>query len=121
MNRIIISILVLSVTSTLPVAASALTQCVGEAPDWKLGLGTETADLNYKQALRFDVPHSTTALNRDWPRAYTLVGQNATAIVILDQDACRIGAEEFPISADILTQDGSAAIMLTGCCRANDE
>lgn len=91
--------------------------CSGENPDWKLGLGTETADFKYKIQIKMDIPHMTAAENRDWPKAYTLIGRDATAVVILNRMVCEIGDTDYPLTVHVLTQDGTAAIMLTGCCQ----
>lgn len=91
--------------------------CFGENPDWSLGLGEAFADFAFKKQVRLDVPQKARAEGRDWPRAFTLVGRTDTAIVILDRDVCRANGRDYPISADVLTQDGSAAIVLTGCCQ----
>ncbi len=91
--------------------------CFGSDPDWKLGLTADQADFSYKRAVRFDIPHQAQAENRDWPRALTLLAQTDTAILLLDQDICTVDGQTYAISADVLTQDGSAAILLTGCCK----
>ncbi len=100
-----------------PAYAEPTILCSGTDPDWKLGITSETADLTYKRHVRLKIPQSTSAINRDWPKAFTLIARTDTAIVVLDRDACLLDGKEFPISVDVLTQDGSAAIMLTGCCQ----
>ena len=91
--------------------------CQGSNPDWKLGLSEKTADFTYKNQDHMDVPQSATALSRDWPRAFTLIGRANTAIVLLDRDDCVLDGTPYPISADILTQDGTLPVLLTGCCK----
>lgn len=103
-----------------PLQAQVL-QCFGEAPDWKLGLGSSQADFNYKRPIRFDIPLTTKALEREFPRAFTLTAPGETAIVLIDRDQCSLGGASYPASVDILTQDGAEAIILTGCCVALPE
>ena len=95
--------------------------CQGENPEWKLGIKGKIADIDFKHAVHFDVPQSASALNRDWPKAFTLIARTDTAIVIVDKDHCQLGGQSFDMSADVLTQDGAAAIVLTGCCRTGTE
>ena len=98
-------------------AQAQVLQCFGENPDWKLGLGKEKADFIYQRHINFDIPLITKAREgREFPRAFTLTAPGETAIVLIDRDACTFDAQDFPASVDILTQDGSEAIILTGCC-----
>ena len=111
----------LAVLIATPLQAQVL-QCFGEKPDWKLGLGKESADFVYQRQINFDVPLITKAREgRAFPRAFTLTAPGETAIVLIDRDACLIGSTSYPASVDILTQDGSEAIILTGCCVALPE
>ncbi len=95
--------------------------CRGENPEWKLGIKDKIGDLDFKHPVRFDIPQSASALNRDWPKAFTLIARTDTAIVIVDRDHCQLEGQDYDMSADVLTQDGSAAIVLTGCCRTGTE
>jgi len=104
-----------------PLNAAEPLVCFGDNPEWKLGLAETFADFTYKTQTRYTVPQKASALNRDWPKAYTLVARNSTAIVLIDQDACRAKGHDYPMSIDVLTQDGTAAIVLTGCCIAPNE
>lgn len=77
----------------------------------------ETAQMSFaKRDTRFDVPHFTIAEGRDWPRAYSLIADFDTAILIVDQLACRLGEQQTSHAAQILTQRGQTPILLTGCC-----
>ncbi len=98
--------------------------CGGSAPYWRLTLeggrgGRALLDRGATRGapVRFEIPLVTPAEGRNWPRAYTLVGAQDTGILILDRDPCRTAGGTLAWSADLLTQEGSRAIVLTGCCR----
>ena len=90
-------------------------QCAGENPNWDLTLSGSEARFAYDHRdTNFDVPLTTTAENRNWPRAYTLIAEADTAIVLLEQAICSDGDTH---RAHVLTQRGQTPILLTGCCR----
>lgn len=121
-RRGLVALVAASAISAGSVLAAPVIQCRGEAPRWKLGLGEAFADFTYKdRQIRLEVPQRARAEGRDWPRAYTLVGRTDTAIVVLDRDACRAEGRDYPVSADVLTQDGTRAILLSGCCDEIDD
>ena len=104
-----------------PLSADVL-QCFGEGPDWKLGLGESHADFVYQRQIRFEIPLVTKARDgRAYPRAFTLTAPGETAIVLVDRDTCQHEGVTYNASVDILTQDGSEAIILTGCCASLPE
>ncbi|MDE2914602.1 MAG: hypothetical protein OXL68_16935 [Paracoccaceae bacterium] len=92
--------------------------CSGVRPGWQLTIDGDTAEFRYRSVTTFQIPLTTPATGRDWPQALTLVGRDATAIVILSERQCQIDGLDRTFSADVLTQDGNVAIMLTGCCEA---
>ena len=88
--------------------------CSGEG--WTLTLGTETASFTFPAPTEMDVPLVTKAKGADWPRAYSLIGERDTAIVVVERERC--GAD--PYRAHVLTQRGQTPILLTGCCQAEE-
>ncbi|WP_299350477.1 hypothetical protein [uncultured Shimia sp.] len=96
--------------SDLPLA------CDGEAPEWHLTLAGPVAQFDFVRKNDFEVPQSNTAEGRDWPKAYTLISEFDTAIVLIDEASCEVGGQTWPITAHILTQRGQQPILLTGCC-----
>lgn len=63
-----------------------------------------------------DLMHQTTAEGRDWPRAFTLIGERDTAIVLIEREDCN----GLPYRAHLFTQRGQTPILLTGCCEARE-
>ncbi|MEQ9693346.1 hypothetical protein [Shimia sp. SDUM112013] len=90
--------------------------CDGADPDWHLTLAGPMAQLRYLRNTDFEIPQSTRAEGRDWPRAYTLVSEFDTAIIILNEARCTVSGAQWPITAHVLTQRGTTPILLTGCC-----
>ncbi|MEM8840897.1 MAG: hypothetical protein AAGD47_03890 [Pseudomonadota bacterium] len=113
------------IATALPAVAQQATPpllCGGADPVWNLvlddGRGTYTSP-ELPDATAYDVRLSTPAQGRDWPRALTLIGPRDTAIVLLDRARCAgAGAPgDQPYTAHLMTQRGTEAILLTGCCR----
>ena len=102
--------------ATSAVQAEPPLACEGYEPDWFLTLAGPVAQLRYLRKTDFDIPQSTTAEGRDWPRAYTLIAEFDTAIVVINETACILGDQTWPITAHVLTQRGQTPILLTGCC-----
>lgn len=98
----------------LPVLAHAdVYTCAGTDPDWLLTLNETDGQFDFDNRMgRFDVMLQTLAEGRAWPQAFTLISSADTAIVLIDQRAC--GTDEY--AAEILTQRGTTAVLLTGCC-----
>ncbi|WP_127112203.1 hypothetical protein [Shimia sediminis] len=90
--------------------------CQGHDPDWYLTLAGPVAQFDYLRKNTFDIPQTNTAEGRDWPRAYTLIAEFDTAIVLFDEAVCDLEGRPWPITAHILTQRGQTPILLTGCC-----
>lgn len=103
-------------TATAALAEPPLS-CEGHDPDWFLTLAGPESQLHYdKRKTDFKVPQSNVAEGHDWPRAYTLVSDFDTAIVVVNEASCHLGNTSWPITAHILTQRGQTPILLTGCC-----
>ncbi|GAA6165159.1 hypothetical protein NBRC116590_28630 [Pelagimonas sp. KU-00592-HH] len=90
--------------------------CEGVGPDWDLTLAEDSASFTFQRSDRFDVPQSSVAEGHDWPRAYTLIAEFDTAILLVDKATCTLGADTWPFTAHVLTQRGQTPILLTGCC-----
>lgn len=91
--------------------------CEGYDPDWYLTLAGPDAQFTYGgRKLDVEVPQSSIAEGHDWPRAYTLLANSDTAIVVINQTSCTSGNRQWPVTAHILTQRGQSPILLTGCC-----
>lgn len=96
--------------------------CGGTDPVWNLvlddGRGAYTSP-EQPDAIAYDVRLTTPAEGRAWPRALTLIGPRDTAIVLLDRSQCGITGSDrdHPYAAHLMTQRGTDAILLTGCCR----
>lgn len=99
----------------LPAVADVL-QCSGVDPAWSARIDGLDGSFELTRPVDMDVPQSARAVNRDWPRAYTLLGRSDTAIVIVSERACTLGAQGFTHTADVLTQRADVPILLTGCC-----
>ncbi|MCP9482066.1 hypothetical protein NNA36_08850 [Shimia sp. CNT1-13L.2] len=96
--------------------ADAPLTCEGVGPDWDLTLAEDSASFTFQRSDRFDVPQSSIAEGHDWPRAYTLIAEFDTAILLVDKATCALGADTWPFKAHVLTQRGQTPILLTGCC-----
>ena len=99
-----------------PALASPPLACDGERPEWHLTLAGPVARFEYLRSNDFEIPQSSTAEGRDWPRAYTLIADFDTAIVLVDEKPCMLGGQDWPLPAHVLTQRGQEPILLTGCC-----
>ena len=107
--------------ATLASSAAAQTYgCRGVDPSWTLEIRDAGAIFDFGRRFAFEIPLVSTPENRDFPKVYTMIVAFETAIVILDHDACALPGQDFPMSADILTQRGETPIVLTGCCRASE-
>ena len=78
----------------------------------------DSATFTYVSADVLNIPQRTSAPNRDWPKALTLLGGRDTAIVILHERSCSTTEiTNFPIEVNILTQKAETPVILTGCCQ----
>lgn len=111
-TKILMTLLVMLAS---PAVAEQLS-CSGDNPHWSLTVSGESGVFELTQPVTMDIPLVTKAERRDWPRAYSLIGDRDTVIAVVDRDACVLRGQDFDLSADILTQRGSTAIVLTGCC-----
>lgn len=97
-------------------------QCGGTEPFWDLRVDGETAALRRmgRPTVEFGIPHKAVAEGRNWPIAYSLIGDFGTAVAVIRPAVCSDGMSdiEYPFVLDLLTQDGTRAIVLTGCCLA---
>ncbi len=109
MKRIVTACLALAAT---PAPAQDAFTCRGEAPDWCLTLGADTAAFHLADPTEMQVMHETVAEGRDWPRAFTLIGDRDTAIVLIERERRRAT----PFRARVFTQRGPTPILLAGCC-----
>ena len=96
--------------------------CGGAEPFWSLEIGADAALFTAPDSadIMYDIPLSTPADGRVWPRALTLTAPQDTAIAILRPAACldTLSDQTNGWTIDLLTQRRSEAILLTGCCRA---
>lgn len=90
--------------------------CSGVNPGWTARIDGADATFELTRLVPMSIPAVNKAVNREWPRAYTLLGRDDTAIVIVSDRACRIGTTDYAHSADVLTQRLDVPIVLTGCC-----
>ena len=103
-------------TATIAMAEPPLS-CEGHDPDWFLTLAGPESQFRYdKRKTDFKIPQSNVAEGHDWPRAFTLVADFDTAIVLIDEATCLLNETSWPITAHVLTQRGQTPILLTGCC-----
>lgn len=97
----------------LPAAAGADLACSGDAPVWHADIRGETATLTFRGAARdFDIPSVVEALNDPDVRAYSLIGNRDTAILIVAPGRCNAT----DLTGHLLTQENSTPVVLTGCC-----
>ena len=89
--------------------------CSGEALDWSITLDGQNAEMNIGFLSDLEVMATTIAEGADWPRALTLLGNQDTAILILDQIP-EASDEDATHTAQVLTQRGQTPILLTGTC-----
>lgn len=102
-----------SVFLTLPtIAAADSFQCHGTEPEWQLRVEDAQAEFIFPAPTQMGVALETRAEGQDWPRAYTLIGDRDTAILLLEHESC----EEFPMRGHVMTQRAQTPILLTGCC-----
>ncbi len=87
--------------------------CDGAEPRWTLEFDEASARFGFPADTDMEVMNDIAAEGADWPRAFTLIGDRDTAIVLLEQEACG----DVALRAHILTQRGQTPILLTGCCR----
>ncbi len=98
----------------LPAAAQAERFiCEGQEPRWTLEFDEATGRFGFPADTEMEVMNDIPAEGADWPRAFTLIGNRDTAIVLLERETCG----EAPLRAHILTQRGQTPILLTGCCQ----
>lgn len=101
---------------TVPILPLA---CEGHAPQWFLNIDGPTARLTIETEITMDIPQSSAAQGREWPKALTLVGPRGqqTAIAVIDEAQCTTnGTDVFGLRVHLLTQRGQSPIVLTGCC-----
>lgn len=90
--------------------------CEGAAPGWRLAFDDAAARFEFPAPTEMQVMNDVPAEGADWPRAFTLIGERDTAIVVLEREAC--GGE--PYRVHVLTQRGQTPILLTGCCTGRE-
>lgn len=105
----------LALAST-PAAALEQLECSGVNPAWTARINGAIGSFELTRRIEMTIPAANRAVNRDWPRAYTLLGRDDTAIVIVSDRACRIGEVDFAYTGDVLTQRADVPVVLTGCC-----
>jgi len=91
--------------------------CTGQDPDWQLQFDEVQAQLVFPATTDMDVMLITRPQGRDWPQAYTLIGERDTAIVLLENENC---APDAAFRAHVMTQRGQTPILLTGCCETQE-
>ncbi|MEM1276555.1 MAG: hypothetical protein AAGH74_08515 [Pseudomonadota bacterium] len=96
--------------------------CGGVEPSWTMTIEEKRgsyATPDRPDPVLYDIPLITKAEGRPWPRVVTLIGRGDTALAILDERQCTDTMSDltYPFEATLLTQRGSEAIALTGCCR----
>ena len=111
-----ISLLGVAVLPEFSAASELDLICQGETDGWHLELEGDEASLTLVSPTEMSVMDETRADAADWPRALTLIGDNDTAILILDPRACMLDPQA-DYSAELLTQRANSPIFLTGCCR----
>ncbi|MDF0599519.1 hypothetical protein P1J78_02135 [Psychromarinibacter sp. C21-152] len=111
MKRIVAACLALAAA---PALAQETFVCNGDAPGWTLTLGADTAAFHLAYATEMQVRHETAAEGRAWPRAFTLIGDRDTAILLIERAPCG----DAPYRARVFTQRGQTPILLAGCCEA---
>lgn len=90
--------------------------CSGTAPDWVVDLRSNTARLVLGTETTMDIMLETLAEGQDWPRAYTLIGDRDTAILLIEREPCGPADNTRPYRAHLMTQRGQQPILLGGCC-----
>lgn len=106
------SILLTALTAAPVWAQSFACACTGIGPAWSLSVDDAQARLVFPAPTDMDVMLVTPAQGQDWPRAYTLVGDRDTAIVLIEREAC--SSQDY--RAHVFTQRGQTPILLSGCC-----
>ena len=109
-------ILIYAAVVAVPAEAQSY-QCAGESPRWQLEFDQVQARFVFPAPTEMDVRLVTQAEGREWPQAYTLVGERDTAIVLLVRDQC---PETGEYGAYVLTQRAQSPILLTGCCTGTE-
>ncbi len=91
--------------------------CQGTDPNWSLDLKDDIAAyFEYERGAGYEIPQSSIAEGRDWPRAFTLIAEYDTAIALIDKQTCLQNGQSYQYSAYVLTQRGQTPILLKGCC-----
>lgn len=90
--------------------------CFGSEPEWKLSLTQDSAQMKFVFDTVLDIPLITTPDGRTNPRAFTLIGETDTAILLLNERVCRAEGESHPYEAHVLTQRNQTPVLLVGCC-----
>ncbi|MCP3972301.1 MAG: hypothetical protein GY717_18655 [Rhodobacteraceae bacterium] len=98
-------------------ASAAQFLCRGD-PGWILDFDESLARFTFLGVTEMEVMLETRAEGADWPRAFTLVGERDTAIVLVENEICPSGgeAQDLPYRTRVFTQRGQRPILLTGCC-----
>ena len=92
--------------------------CTGTQTNWQAKLADDTATFQLLDRVGdYTVELTTPAKNDPVTKAYTLVGNIDTAILIVSPGRCNTADH----TAYVLTQERSEAILLTGCCRLQSE
>ncbi len=105
-------VLILAALSAAPTEAQTY-RCTGQSPRWQLEFDQASARFVFPAPTMMDVRLVTRAEGREWPRAYTLVGERDTAIALLAQD--QSSDARFHV-VHVLTQRARTPILLTGRC-----
>lgn len=82
-----------------------------DGPNWVLELWPPNARFSYPSAVDMEFKHEAIAQGESWPRAYTLIGDRDTGILILEA----AGADQSR-RALFLTQRAGQPILLDGTC-----
>lgn len=113
-----------SLILALMVSAPAQSQtylCGGVEPFWSLEITPERGVFSSpdKASQTYEIPLTTQTRGREWPIAFTMIGESTTGIALLRKRACSdtMSDIEFSHELDFLTQSGTVPIIYTGCCR----
>ena len=99
-----------------PAAFAQTVSCQGIAPDWSLEFDESQARFTLSSETRMTLRLTTNAEGQEWPRAFTLVGDNDTAIALIEQETCLA----LPYRGHVLTQRAQTPILFTGCCSVDE-
>ncbi len=92
-------------------------QYLGETQRWRPGFDGLQVRIIIPAPTKIDVKLMTRVEGRDWPRAFTLVGERDTTIEAIVQEQC---SENVRHSVHVPTRRGQRPILLTGCCTGTE-